>query len=199
MRGQARANRTGGVFDIIGQLHFTARLQGCLCILDHLCIQRIGYLYTPFAAAIARPAINRGLNQNRVQIKVIECRIAARYLCQQIGSTDYLIQPLKAERGQNFAHLFCDMGKELHHLFRCAFEFCPQIITLGTYPYRTGVGMALTHHDTAHRYQRRSADTKFVRPQHGGHNNIAAGFQTAIGTQYHLVAQAVHGEHLMHF
>ena len=82
MRGQARANRTGSVFDIIGQLHFTARLQSCFCILDHLCIQRIGYLYTPFAAAIARPAINRSLNQNRIQIKVIECRIAARYLCQ---------------------------------------------------------------------------------------------------------------------
>ena len=59
--------------------------------------------------------------------------------------------------------------------------------------------MALTYHDAAHRHQRRSANTKFICPQHGGHHNIAAGFQTAIGTQYHLVAQAVHGEHLMHF
>ena len=91
------------------------------------------------------------------------------------------------------------MGEQLHHLFRRALKFRTQVVTLGTDADRTGVGMALAHHDTTHGDQRRCADTIFIRTKHRCHDDITAGFQPAIRAQHHLVAQIIHRQYLMHF
>ena len=199
MRGQARANGPCGIFDIVGQLHFAAAFQRVTRIFYHQRIKCVSHFHTAFSTAIARCAFAISLNQDGVQIQIIKRCITAGNLFQQISPADHLFQAGKAERGQNFAHLFCNMCEQLDHFFRRAFKLCPQIITLCADPDRAGIGMTLTHHDTAHRHQSRSANTKFICTQHGGHHNIAARFQAAICAQHNLVTQAIHGQDLMHF
>ena len=86
---------------------------------------------------------------------------------------------------------------QIDHFIRRSRKLFAQIFVLHTDPNRTGIALALTHHNTAHRDQRRRADPVFFGPQHRRDHNIAPRAQTTIGAQRHTVAQVVHRQHLM--
>ena len=66
----------------------------------------------------------------------------------------------------------------------------------GTYANRAGVGLALTHHDAAHRDQSGSTDTVFFGTHHRSHHNVTTRAQTTVGAQCNAFAQVVHGQEL---
>src|SRR3546814_7380335 len=68
---------------------------------------------------------------------------------------------------------------------------------LHTDAHRTGVAMALAHHDAAHRHERKRADAIFLRAQDRGDDDIAPGLEPAIRTQLDPMAQAIEGQHLI--
>ena len=59
--------------------------------------------------------------------------------------------------------------------------------------------MALSYHETTHRYQQRGSDSELFRAQQSGDDDIASRFDSAVCAQTHLVAKAVDGQHLVHF
>ena len=140
-----------------------------------------------------------GLHQDRIQIEVIKRGITTADLGQKVGPANHLFQRPETKRGDDFTNLFGKMGEQLHHLFRCALEFRPQIVALRTDADRAGVGVALPDHDAPHRDQCRGANPIFVSTKHRRHDNVAAGFQTTIGAQNDLVTKIIHAQHLMHF
>ena len=76
-------------------------------------------------------------------------------------------------------------------------KLVPQSFILRTNPHRAGIGLALPHHDAAHRDQSGCADAVFFRTHHRRHHDVAARAQTAIGAQCHPLAQVVHRQNLM--
>src|SRR3546814_15659882 len=61
-----------------------------------------------------------------------------------------------------------------------------------------GVGVALAYHDAAHGDQRGRAHAELLGAEDGSDHHVAAGLDTAVGTQGDVVAQAVQGPHLLH-
>ena len=78
-------------------------------------------------------------------------------------------------------------------------NFCAQRFVLRAHADRACVGMALSHHETAHGHQRRRADAELLRAQDGGDDDVAPGADAAVGAQAHAVAQIVEHQHLMRF
>ena len=162
-------------------------------------VQGIGHLVAAGDRVVNRQAAGIRLHQQGIEVEIVERGIAAADLGQQIGAANHFLKGSDAQFGQNLAHLLGDEGEQVHHLFRRAVEFGAQCFVLGTDPDRTGVGMALAHHDAAHGHQSGGAQAIFLGPQHRRDNHVAASFDAAIGAQHDAVPQAVEGEDLMDF
>ena len=197
MTAGPRANGAVRVAHGIGKLHLFAVVKEPRAVLDDFCVKRIGHVVAGFRAVIGdlRRAIDG--DQQRVKIKVIQMRRAARNLTKQIRPTDDFIHRPRANAGQNLAHFLGVEGDQVHHLIRRAGKFLAQFGVLGADAHGAGVRLALTHHDAAHRDQGGGADAVFLGPHHGGHHHIAAGAQPTIGAQGDAFAQVVHGKNLM--
>ena len=78
-------------------------------------------------------------------------------------------------------------------------ELLAQLRILRRDAHRTGVQMALAHHDAAHRDQRRGREAEFLGAQQRGDRHIAAGLQLAVGLHADAAAQIVHHQDLLRF
>ena len=63
--------------------------------------------------------------------------------------------------------------------------------------HRTGVQVALAHHDAAHGDQRRGREAEFLRAQQRRDHDVAAGLQLAVGLHVDASAQIVQQQHLL--
>src|SRR3546814_6588908 len=72
-------------------------------------------------------------------------------LLQQFSAANHFIQAAEAKTGEDFADFLGDEGHEVDDLFRGSSELGAQPLVLHTDAHRTGVAMALAHHDAAHR------------------------------------------------
>ena len=72
-----------------------------------------------------------------------------------------------------------------------------QLRILRGHTHRTGIGITLTHHDTAQHYQGQRAKRELVGTQHGHDDDVLGSLQLSVGLQAHLTAQAVHHQRLL--
>ena len=119
------------------------------------------------------------------------------HLAQQIRTSDDIINGPRADTCQDFPDFLRVESDEVHNFIGIARKFCPKFFFLCANAHRAGVGLTLTDHDTAHRNQRRSADTIFFGAHHGSHDDITACAQSPISPQGDPVAQVVHRQNLM--
>ena len=59
--------------------------------------------------------------------------------------------------------------------------------------------MALSHHHTAHRYQRSGSEAEFLGAEQRGDDNVSASLELAIGLKSNATAQIVEQENLLRF
>ena len=59
--------------------------------------------------------------------------------------------------------------------------------------------MALPHHDAAHGHKTQRTNAIFLGTKDRRDHNVAAGFQPAVGAQFHPVAKAIERQHLIGF
>jgi hypothetical protein len=70
---------------------------------------------------------------------------------------------------------------------------------LGGHAHRTGVEVALAHHDAAFDHQRRGGEAEFVRAQQRADDDVATGLDLAIDLHADTAAQAVEHQGLLGF
>src|SRR3546814_18751872 len=78
---------------------------------------------------------------------------------------------------------------QVDDLFRRADELLPELFILRADTHRAGVGMALAHHDAAHRNQRQRADAELLRAQNGGDHDVAPGLEPAVSSEERRVGK----------
>ena len=66
-------------------------------------------------------------------------------------------------------------------MLRLAPELFPQLRILGGNTHRTGVQVALAHHDAAEGHQRRGGEAKLFRSKKRGDSHVPPSFQLTIG------------------
>jgi len=110
---------------------------------------------------------------------------------EQVRTADHLIKSRKAEIGEDFANFLGDERHQVHDFVRRTGELGAQAFVLRADADGAGVGMALAHHDAAHRQKAGGADAVLLRAQHRRDDDVAPRTQAAIGTQRDLIAQVV--------
>ncbi len=148
-RGDSSARRALGVVQRIGQFQRLAALKEGGGVLQHQGVDAVGHRAADLIGPAAR-TVDVDLHQQRIEVQVVQVRTAAPRLTQQVGAADDLINGAGADGGQDFADLLGDEGEEVDHLLRRAGELGAQALVLRADADRAGVGMALTHHQTAH-------------------------------------------------
>jgi hypothetical protein len=166
-------------------------------VLHDLGVKRIRHDIARLVAVIDDPVRAIDGDQHRVEVEVVEMRRTPADLRQEVGAPDHLIERPRADGGQKLPHLLRVEGDEVHHLVGGARELLAQALVLRADADGAGVGLALAHHDAAHRDQRGGADAVFLGPHHRRHDDIAPGAEPAIGAERHAVPQVVHGENLV--
>ena len=120
-----------------------------------------------------------------------------RYLLQAVAPPDRLRQRAEAERRQVFAHLPRQEAHEGDHVLRPPGEVPAQLRILRRHADRTGVAVALAHHDAAQADQHRGGETELLRPQQRGDHDIASGLELAVDLQAHAATQSIEQQGLL--
>ena len=110
---------------------------------------------------------------------------------QEIAAANQLIYRTHTELCHIFPHFLCNKVHEIDNVFRFSAEILAQLWILCGYANRAGIQIADTHHDTAHRDQRRCRKAVFLRTQHGSDHNITATHQLTVCLDPYLVTQVV--------
>ena len=120
-----------------------------------------------------------------------------RDLLQAVAPPDRLRQRAEAERRQVFAHLPRQEAHEGDHVLRPPGEVPAQLRILRRHADRTGVAVALAHHDAAQADQHRGGEAELLRPQQRGDHHVASGLELAVDLQAHTAAQTVEQQGLL--
>ena len=118
---------------------------------------------------------------------------------QTVCSSHHLVNCPKSEFGHDLPHFFCDIGHEVHHIFRLTFKAFSEALILCRNTNRTGILIADTHHHAAHRNKRCCRKTIFLCTKHCCNNNISAAHQLTVCLQNDPVAQTIFNQCLMCF
>ena len=98
---------------------------------------------------------------------------------------------------QVFTNLFGKEGEEIHYIIGLSTEVLTEMFVLCGHTYGTGIGVALTHHDTSQYDKRQCTERKFIGTQQGHDDNILCCLQLTIGLKAHLVSQTIQDECLL--
>ena len=116
---------------------------------------------------------------------------------EHLHLADHLVEAPIAERGHQLAHFLGDEEEIIDHVLGLALEALAQHWILRGDADRTGVEVALTHHDAAGGDQRCGREAEFVGAEQGAHHHVAAGADAAIDLHRNASAQAVDHQRLM--
>ena len=97
------------------------------------------------------------------------------------------------------AHFLGDEEEEIDDVSGLPVKFRAQYRILRGDPDRTGIQMALAHHDAAHGDQRRRGEAELFRAQQRGNHHVAASLQLTVGLHADAAAQIVHHQYLLGF
>ena len=118
---------------------------------------------------------------------------------QKVRAADQLGHGTHAETRHIFPKLLGDKEHEILHIFWLPTEAFAQLRVLRCNAHWTGVQIADTHHDAAHRHQRRCGKSKFFRAQDRRDSHISAAHQLAVGFQANTAPETIQDQRLMGF
>ena len=116
-----------------------------------------------------------------------------------VHAAHHFIDGAEAEFGHVLANLLGEKEEEVDHVLRLALEARAQNRILCRDAHRTGVQVALAHHDAAHGDQRHGGEAELFRAEQCGDHYVAAGLQLAVGLHPDAAAQIVEQQHLLRF
>ena len=102
-----------------------------------------------------------------------------------------------AELRHQLAHLFGDEEEIVDDVLGLAAELLAQHRILRRHAHRTGVEVALAHHDAARDHQRRGGEAELVGAQQRADDDVAAGLHLAVHLHRDAAAQAVQHQRLL--
>mmetsp|Transcript_7112 Transcript_7112/g.11612 ORF Transcript_7112/g.11612 Transcript_7112/m.11612 type:complete len:430 (+) Transcript_7112:1278-2567(+) len=197
MAGCPRTDGAVRVLHRIAQLHLFPIFEEPRRVAHNLRVQRVGHRVAVLIAVVNNLGRAIDGDQHRVQVQIIKVGRATADLRQQVRTANHLIQGLRTDRGEDFPHFLRIEGDQVHNFVCRSGVLRTQVFVLSTHANRAGVGLTLTHHDTAHRDQRSGPNTILFRTHHRGHYDVASRAQTTIGPQRDAFTQVVHRQNLM--
>ena len=118
---------------------------------------------------------------------------------EQVGAAHQVFKLVDAQLGHDLAHFFGDEEKVVHDMLGLAGEFRTQSGVLRGNTHRTGVQVALAHHDAALDHQRCGGEAEFVRAQQCANGHITTGLHLTVGLHADASTQAVEHQGLLGF
>ena len=118
---------------------------------------------------------------------------------EPVHLADHLVDRAETELRHQFAEFFGEHEEEVDDVLRLAGELLAELRILGGDAHRTGVEVALPHHDAAHHHQRRRGDAKLLGSEQRGHRHVLRSADHAVGLHDDPTAEVVHDEHLVGF
>ena len=116
---------------------------------------------------------------------------------EQVGASDQFIEGADTQLRHDLARFFGDEEEEVHHMLGPALEFRTQHRVLRGHAHRTGVEVALAHHDAALDDERRGREAELVGAEQGADDDVAPGLHLAVGLHADAPAQAVQHQGLL--
>ena len=116
---------------------------------------------------------------------------------EQVGPAHQIFKLGDTQLGHDLTHLFGHKEEVIHHMLGLALKLLTKHRILGGHPHRTGVEVALTHHDAARGHQRRGGKAHLIGAQERANHDIAAGLHLAIGLHPDTTTQAIEHERLL--
>ena len=110
---------------------------------------------------------------------------------QSITATDHFVDGAESELGHDFAHLFGDVGHEIHNAVGGSVELFAESFVLGRDADRAGVFVTNPHHQTTQRYQWCGGKSEFFRSEQTGDRDVATGLELAVGFEDDPASQIV--------
>ena len=127
----------------------------------------------------------------------VEARAVDRL--QQVGAAACLGERLEPERGEHLAHLLGEEAEVALQVLWLAGELAAQLLLLGRDADGAAVEVAVAALDAAERDEHRGAEGEFVRAEHRGNHDVAAGAQLPVDLQLHAVPEVVLDQRLVGF
>ena len=118
---------------------------------------------------------------------------------EQIGAPDQLVELAHPHLRHQFAQLFGDEKEIVDHMLGLTGELAAQCRILGRHTHRTGIEVALAHHDAAFDDKRRGGKTELVSAEQSADQYIATGLHLPVGLHANATAQTVENQRLLGF
>ena len=118
---------------------------------------------------------------------------------QHVYLPHHLVHGAKAEFGHDLAQVLCQEREQVDDVLRLAGKQRPQLGVLGGHAHRTGVQVALAHHDATLGDQGGGRHSEFFGSQQNGDRNVAPGFDLPVGLHGDAAAQIVLYQRLVGF
>ena len=136
--------------------------------------------------------------ENRAEVDAVGFPVVDGFLhLERVHATDHFVDGSEAQRGHNLACFLGNHKQIVDDVLGIAGEFFAQLRILRGDADGAGVEVALAHHNAAHRDERRSGETHFLRAEQRGDNHVTAGLETAVGLQHHAAAKIVEYQRLV--
>ncbi len=194
-----RAHRAVDVAHRLDERHALALLQCGLRLLDELVIQCAVEAVVLHVDLVARLGVLLGrLVEDAREVQAARLPVLDAGLgVEQVGAADQLVEGADAQLRHDLAHFLGHEEEVVHHVLGLARELLAQHRILRRHTHRTGVQVALAHHDAALDHQRRGGEAEFIRAQQCADHDVAAGLHLAVGLHADAVAQAVEHQRLL--
>src|SRR5450631_100466 len=116
---------------------------------------------------------------------------------EHVDAPDHLVHAADTKLGHVLPHLLSEEEEEVDDVLGLPLKSLAQHGILGGDAHGARIEMALAHHDTAHRNQRRSGETEFFGAEQRGYHDIASGLELAVSLHADSTAQVVQQKHLL--
>ena len=200
LAGEDRAGRAVDVADRQIELHGLAIFQGRFAE-----VEQCGHVERLLDAVILRRLMVRlhmlrhlGLVQDRGEVEALCLPVGDRGpRVEPVHPAHHLVDRAETKLGHQLTDLLGQHEEEVDDVLRLTGEPLPQLRILRGDPHRTGVEMALPHHDAADHDERRRGNAEFLGAEHGGDHHVLGRADHAVGLHDDPPAEVVHHEHLV--
>ena len=116
---------------------------------------------------------------------------------EQVGAANQIIELPNAHLRHQFAQLFGNEEEIIDNMFGLTSKSFTQHRVLRCHTHRTGVEVALTHHDATFDDQWRSSKAKFVSPEQRTDKYVAPSLHLTIGLHANAATQSIQNQGLL--
>ena len=200
LAGEDRAGRAVDVADRQIELHGLAGFQGRLAEVEQR--RHVERLLDPVILRrfVVRLHVLRhhGLVQDRGEVEALCLPVGDRGpRVEPVHPAHHLVDRAESKLGHQLTDLLGQHEEEVDDVLRLTGEPLAQLRILRGDPHRTGVEMALPHHDAADHDERRRGNAEFLGAEHGGDHHVLGRADHAVGLHDDPPAEVVHHEHLV--